>query len=252
MLLLLAGCASTTGEAGPSPAPARTTRAAAPSPTHGLCGDAALDDKQVTFPGPTGAFLAGYVLGTGEVTLVLAPQAGATGCSWLAWAKEQAAAGYRVLAFDFNSEGRSRRAETGRNSGDVAAATAYARTGGSGRVVLIGASRGATATLVAAAALTEPPVAVISLSAPGTYGGEDARQAVPKLTAPVLYVAAKDDSEFAAAAQAMYDATPPPARRLAVVEGSLHGTGLLTVAAPGAADATRAVTDFLHTAAPPK
>ncbi|GAA3296964.1 alpha/beta fold hydrolase [Dactylosporangium vinaceum] len=247
-VLLLAGCgpaADEPGAARPSSTPSRA--AAAPSPTRGLCGDAALDDKQVTFPGPTGTYLAGYVLGAGDVTLVLAPQAGATGCSWLAWAREQAAAGYRVLAFDFNGEGRSRRADTGRNSGDVAAAAAYARAGGTGKVVLIGASRGATATLVAAAALNPPPTAVISLSGPATYGGEDAAQAVARLSAPVLYVAAKGDSAFAANAQTMYDATPGSARRLVLVEGALHGTGLLTIADVGAAEAAKAVGDFLRT-----
>ncbi|MFI5908571.1 alpha/beta hydrolase family protein [Dactylosporangium sp. NPDC051541] len=242
-LLLLAGCASTAEPAAPAPSP---TAVAAPSPTR-TCAVAELDDKQVTFPGRTGAPLGAYVLGAGNVTLVLAPQAGATGCSWLAWAKRQAAAGFRVVAFDFNGEGRSRRVETGRNSDDVAAAAAYARAGG-GKVVLIGASRGGTATLVAATALDPAPDAVISLSAPAEYGGESAQAAVPGLRAPVLYVAAKSDWAFGRDAQAMYDATPAPGRRLTLVAGVQHGTELMVNTAEGTADAVKAVDDFLATA----
>ncbi|WP_433221986.1 alpha/beta hydrolase family protein [Dactylosporangium sp. CS-047395] len=243
-VLLLAGCASTAKPSGPAPTTAPTTAEA-------VCGDPELAGKAVRFPGKTGAELGGYLIGTGGVTLVLAPQASATGCSWLSWAKAKAAAGYRVLAFDFNGEGTSRRADTGKNSDDVAAAAAYARTGGPGKVVLIGASRGATASLIAAATMTPPPDAVISLSGPSSYGGESALDAVPKLTAPVLYVAAKFDTGFADTAQAMHDATPGQNRKLVLVEGGLHGTALLTITAEGAPEATKAVDDYLRTTAPP-
>ena len=43
----------------------------------------------------------------------------------------------------------------------------------------------------------------------------------------------------------MYGATTEPRRRIALVPGSLHGTSLLTIAADGAPEATKAVTDFL-------
>ncbi|GAA4260222.1 hypothetical protein GCM10022255_088050 [Dactylosporangium darangshiense] len=253
-VLLLAACSNGAdgAEAGATAQPAATTARAAPSPTDRLCGDPELNDKQVSFAGQAGAYLAGYVLGSGSVTLVLAAQASATGCSWLAWAKQQAAAGYRVLAFDFNSEGRSQRADTGKLSGDVSAAIAYARAKGGRDVVLIGASRGATATLIAASRLEPPATAVISLSGPGDYAGESALESVPKLTAPVLYVAATGDSAFASAAQQMYAATPGEKRTLAIVPGQLHGTGLLTVTADGADQAAKAVGDFLKSAAPPK
>jgi pimeloyl-ACP methyl ester carboxylesterase len=247
-VLLLAACATEQ----PIAQPATTTTRAAPSPTDGLCGAPDLNDKQVAFAGQAGSYLAGYMLGQGGVTLVLAPQASATGCSWLAWARQQAAAGYRVLAFDFNGEGRSQRADTGKNSGDVAAAVAFARAKGGRDVVLIGASRGATATLIAAAALEPPATAVISLSGPADYAGESALEAVPRLHVPVLYVAATGDSAFANAAQQMHAATPGDRRTLTIVPGQLHGTGLLTVTADGATEATKAVADFLQTSAPPK
>ena len=78
-VLLLAACATEKPIAQPA-SPATTTRAA-PSPTDGLCGDPDLNDKQVAFAGQAGSYLAGYMLGQGGVTLVLAPQASANACS---------------------------------------------------------------------------------------------------------------------------------------------------------------------------
>nr|BFE57452.1 hypothetical protein GCM10020063_019780 [Dactylosporangium thailandense] len=248
-LLLLAACAA------PAPAPAEpavSAKPGPPSPTPRWCGEPQLDDRQVALPGEHGTYLAGYLLGAGDVTLVVVPQASATACSWLAWAKDKAAAGYRVLAFDFSGEGRSGRADTGHASDDVTAAVAFARTGATGPVVIVGASRGATAALVAAARLDPPPAAVISLSGPGDYAGESALDAVPRLTAPVLYLAAAADGRFTADARAMYDATPGERRTLTVVPGRLHGTALLTIAAEGATEAAKAVDDFLRATAPPR
>lgn len=222
---------------------------AAPSPTDRRCSDPELNDKQVTFLSQ-GVYLTGYLLGTGPTALVLAPQAGADACSWLAWARQQAAAGYRVLAFDFNGEGRSRRSDTSKNSGDVEAAARFARERGATGVVLIGASRGGTAVLVAASRLDPPATAVVSLSGVDEYAGESAIAAVPRLTAPVLYVAATGDGQFPAMAKAMCDATPGERRRLVTVPGQLHGTALLMISATGADEAGRAVAEFLTRNAP--
>jgi pimeloyl-ACP methyl ester carboxylesterase len=251
-LLLLAACSDKPGNTALPEKSASASAAAAPSPTDRLCSDPDLNDKQVAFAGQGGAFLAGYLLGDRDsaVTLVLAPQASATGCSWLAWAKLKAAAGYRVLAFDFNGEGRSRRADPATGSGDVLAAAAFARAKGGRGVVLVGASRGGTAVLVAAAGLEPPATAVISLSAPARYAGEDALPAAPRFAMPALYVAATSDRSFATDAQQMHDATPTDRRTLALVPGDLHGTSLLTITGPGNPEATRAVDDFLAKHAP--
>lgn len=229
---------------------ARQSQQAAPSPTDRRCADPDLNDKQVAFPG-TGGFLTGLLLGTGRTALVLAPQSGADACSWVSWARQEATAGYRVLALDFGGEGRSQRGPGGTPSGDVLSAVAYVRSLGAERVVLVGASRGGTAVLVAAAAAGPPVTAVISLSAPETFAGENAAAAAPRLTIPVLYVAATGESSFASAAQTMHDATADPRRRIALVPGSLHGTSLLTIAADGAPEAAKAVRDFLATHAAP-
>ncbi|MET7403696.1 alpha/beta fold hydrolase [Dactylosporangium sp. NPDC005572] len=246
-LLVLTGCGSSPS---PSSAPTPSAPAAepAPSPTPGRCTDPELDTRQVTFADAQGVYLTGYVLGTGRTALVLAPQASANACSWLSWAKQQAAAGYRVLAFDFNGEGRSRRGPGSTMPGDVTAAAAFARAQGATAVVLIGASRGGTAVLAAAPAVN--PTAVVSLSAPSSYSGMDALAAVPKLTAPVLYLAATGDSGFAEDARALHAATPGDRRTLQLVPGALHGTAFLTITAEGAPEAITALTAFLKANAP--
>lgn len=249
--VMLAGCGGepATPPAAAPPSPTAPAAPVAPSPTDRRCADPDLNDKQVAFPG-TGGFLTGLLLGTGRTVLVLAPQASADACSWLSWARQEAATGYRVLALDFGGEGRSQRGPAGTASGDVLSAVAYARTLGAERIVLVGASRGGTAVLVAAAAAQPPVTAVVSLSAPDAYAGENAAAAAPRITVPVLYVAATGETSFAAAAQTMYDATTDQRRRLALVPGTLHGTSLLTIAAAGAPEATKAVTDFLSSHAP--
>src|SRR5258708_14961222 len=159
--LVLTGCAGTSA---PTNVPTNASKGApvvaAPSPTNGWCADPELNDKQVTFASQ-GGYLAGYLLGDAraKIALVLAPQSGADACSWLGWAKQQAAAGYRVLAFDFNGEGRSVRGITGTftPSGDVEAAAAYAREQGAIGVVLPRPSPRRTPVLVPAAPPTPPP-----------------------------------------------------------------------------------------------
>ncbi|WP_426506736.1 alpha/beta hydrolase family protein [Dactylosporangium sp. McL0621] len=252
--LVLTGCAGSASTNTPADASKGASVVAAPGPTNGWCADPELNDKQVTFASQ-GGYLAAYLLGEAraKIALVLAPQSGADACSWLGWAKQQAAAGYRVLAFDFNGEGRSVRGITGTftPSGDVAAAAAYAREHGAVSVVLIGASRGGTAVLVAAARLTPPAAGVVSVSGVAEYMYENAVQAVPRLTMPVLYLVAKDDSPAADDAQAMYAATPGERRTLSVVPGRGHGRALVTVGADGSAEASAAIAAFLTANAKP-
>ncbi|MEV0564332.1 alpha/beta fold hydrolase [Dactylosporangium sp. NPDC050588] len=254
---LLSGCggdpaAAPAGAPPAAPSTGASAPQAAPSPTDRRCADPELNDKQVAFPG-NGGFLTGVLLGaaTSRTVLVLAPQASADACSWLSWARQEAAAGYRVLALDFAGEGRSQRGDGSKPSADVLRAVAYTRTLGVEKVVLIGASRGGTASLVAAAAAEPPVTAAVSLSAPATYAGEDAAAAAARIAVPVLYVAATGETSFAADAQTMYGATTDPRRRIALVPGRLHGTSLLTVTADGTVEATAAVTEFLKANAAP-
>jgi len=244
-LLVLTGCGE---QAAPQAAGSSGPVRRMPSPEPGWCGAPGLDDKQVAFTDAGGVWLTGYVLGTGSTAVVLAAQAAASACSWLAWANRLAAAGYRVLAFDFSGEGRSQRGPASTFPGDVEAATGYARGLGVAKVVLVGASRGGTAVLVAAARVAPPVSAVVSLSAPEQYQGMNAGDAAPKLTVPVLYVAATGDGPFSRDARSLHGVTPGGRKTLTLVPGSLHGEALMLIDGEGAAEAVAAVDAFLHAA----
>jgi len=94
--------------------------------------------------------LVGVVLGRGHTGLVLVHGRGDDPCTWLPWAQRFAQRGYQALAFDFEGFGGSRRGSgpDARIDTDVAAAVEQLGRRGADRIVLIGSSMGATATLV--------------------------------------------------------------------------------------------------------
>jgi dienelactone hydrolase len=61
------------------------------------------------------------------------------------------------------------------------------------RIILVGASMGGTASLVAAHGIVPTVAGVASLSGPANYAGMDALTTVKSLTVPVLFMAAAND-----------------------------------------------------------
>jgi pimeloyl-ACP methyl ester carboxylesterase len=164
-----------------------------------------------------GAKLDAAVFGAGPVGLVLAHESDGSLCNWASLAPELADEGYRVLIFDFG--------EPATVSQDMKAATRKIRELGAKRIVLGGASLGGTVALMTAA--REPNIAAgFSLSAPAVYGNAEGLPAVRRFRAPVLFVAAEDDANFAEDARRLYRASQSPRRQLLVVPGSEHGTAL--------------------------
>jgi pimeloyl-ACP methyl ester carboxylesterase len=208
--VLLVGCAG-----GSSPDPARTS--ATPEPAAACLAADEVRTGQLSFPSGDGSTLQGFMIGTGPVGIVLAHQSGADLCQWKPYAYTLSRQGYRVLAFNFSIH----------LPADVTGAVAALRARGSQRVVLIGASMGANAVVVAAATTKPPVAAVVSLSAPQVFQGEDAAAAAPRLKVPVLYVAGAYDGEFAQDARALYAATKAPGRRLLIVQSGAHGVELM-------------------------
>jgi dienelactone hydrolase len=163
--------------------------------------------------------LAGLVLGKGPRGVVFSQGLGENVCMWLPYARQLAAAGRRVLAYDAR---RGPRIDL-----DVAAAVEALRRTGSEDVALVGSSRGGTAALIAAASLSKAPAAVVSLSGPESFGPLHALPAVRRLHSPVFFAAARDDEPFASDAPVMYAASPSPERRLEILPGLDHGVQLL-------------------------
>jgi dienelactone hydrolase len=164
--------------------------------------------------------LVGVQLGSGPVGIVLAHGSNGSLCEWIGYARELAAAGYRVLPYDagpeFNGVGL-----------DAEAAIEALRRAGAQKVVVMGSSLGALAALVGGAAVHVQPDAVVSLSAPDSVGYLHGLEAVARLRSPVLFMAAEDDQPFSDSARALYAAAVSPDKQLRVVPGSVHGSSLL-------------------------
>lgn len=210
--------------------------------------------KQVSFTDDKGTRLSGVEVGSGTTGFVLAHQDPGDVCDWLPFARELTSKtkGYRMLCLDFMGYGNSDTGTDGdRRDLNIVAAAGYLRQHGVTTVVLLGASMGANASVVAAAELQPPAAAVISMSAPAFYKGLDAQAAAAKLAIPVLYVAGSGDGTFADDAQTLYNATPAGIdRRIQLASSTSHGVNLLSPV-DADADHTRAqLTDFLNRYAP--
>jgi pimeloyl-ACP methyl ester carboxylesterase len=212
----LAGCGgSSSGTAASTQASTTATTAGTTGKTLDSC---AHEDATTKIVLPfSGAELDGVVIGDGATGVVLAHQLHSNLCSWLPFAKRLAAAGMRVLAFDFPSTSNLDRY--------VVAAVAELRRQGAHSIALAGASMGGTAVLVAASHASSIS-RVASVSGPRIFEDLDAGRAVPRVHVPTLFVAGREDSPYVDDARAMYRAATGD-KRLLIVPGSDHGTDLL-------------------------
>jgi pimeloyl-ACP methyl ester carboxylesterase len=207
-------------------------------------GGASFPAEPIRFRTEDGIELAGDVRGRGSTAVVLAHMFPADRNSWAEFASILAEEGYLALNFDFRgyggSEGTRAIPELWR---DVVAAAEAARARGASRVVIVGASMGGTAALVAASRAELD--GVITLSAPTTFMGLAApAEIVQAVDEPKLFLAAEGDGSAAEAAQAFYNTSPGP-KRVEIVTGAEHGTEILE---GGQAEvARRLILDFLAT-----
>jgi pimeloyl-ACP methyl ester carboxylesterase len=184
--------------------------------------------RQLAFDSLDGVRLLGDLRGEGEVGIVLAHMFPSDRSSWSEFSSLLAEEGYLTLAFDFrgygDSEGERDIPEIWR---DVVAAARELGDRGAKRVVVIGASMGGTAALVAAAREPGAIDGVITLSAPSTFMGLSAPPEVLAANgAPKLFVAADGDGAAAQAAQDFYQGSSPP-KRVEILAGTDHGSDLL-------------------------
>ncbi len=162
------------------------------------------------------------VLGRGPAGVVLSNQSDRNLCGWLPFGRVLAARGFQVLLYDYGIAGDL--------YDDIGAAVNQLHRLGARRVVLLGASEGAKASLVAAGGIRPPVAGVVSLSAERTLRGADVPAAAAKLRVPVLLVTAREDPYGSAdAAPDLYRALAhAPSRQLLVVDGDAHGEDLLS------------------------
>jgi pimeloyl-ACP methyl ester carboxylesterase len=190
------------------------------------CAREAVPGRVVTFSTDDGVRLSGELRGSGPTGVVLAHMFPTDRTSWAELGSLLADRGYRSLAFDFRGYGGSGgERDIPEIWRDVLAAIDALRDRGVRRIVLIGASMGGTASLIAAAR-TEVQ-GVITLSAAGTFMGLSAPpEVLQAVDEPKLFIAAQGDGSASTTAQSFYD-TASGAKRLEIVTGADHGTDLL-------------------------
>jgi dienelactone hydrolase len=240
LAVLLAACSAghdattaSSGRLGAKPA-GPTIPANTPAPgAHKRCLAPAEQGSEVWFEAADGTRLSGVVLGQGRTGVILAHQRWFNLCSWIPFARQLSEQGYRVLAFDFRGFGASGTAKgtAGRSLDlDVAAGVEYLRRLGVDRVVLVGASMGATAALVDAASGEDGATgvaAVVSISGPSRFYEMDAGLAVRRMRVPVLFIASDEEGSYTRAARLLYGRAGSRSKRMVIVPGRIHGIGLL-------------------------
>ena len=218
---LLAGCGSSSGK----PAAAPKSAAATSTPARKVIAPCYSSDVLATSgvllsvpasEGQQAETISAVVTGTGDTGVVLAHQAGNTLCQWKDGQKELTTAGYRVISISMLRH----------DDADVAAAAAELRKRGAKHVILMGASRGGTASLAGAALVTPPVDAVVSLSGPGTSDNANADSVVPHLGMPMLFAAGTGDSPFIDDAKRMSASARPGLATLVTADSPAHGVDL--------------------------
>lgn len=179
--------------------------------------------------------LLGASLGSGQTGVVLANESDLDLCGWLPFARTLSRQGARVLLWDYGN--RAPEAE-------VAAAARELRRLGSTRIVLAGASEGAKAAILAAAAHPSLGQALVALSPEATLGGEPVAPSARRLALPALFAVSEGDPFSAQDTPALERAAGSARKRLVVVPGDAHGVALLR-GAP-AATVGAAVLDFVR------
>ena len=187
--------------------------------------------RSVTFTTQDGVALGGHIFGAGSEGVILAHMYPADQTSWYPTAERLAQEGYLVLTFDFRGYGESGgQKQIDLIDRDVFAAIPKIRQEGAAEVVLVGASMGGTASLVAGdqgQALDSIRLAgIATLSAPVEFNGLSAADAVPRIVVPMLFLAAENDVGAAGAKQ--LEQLSSGKGNLEIVPGSDHGTNLLT------------------------
>jgi pimeloyl-ACP methyl ester carboxylesterase len=175
--------------------------------------------------GPGRDHLAALSIGTGRVAVILAHQSAGSLCQWWPYARSLAAR-FRVVAFDFDAAGASPPGD-GNYPGEVAAAAEWARDHGSRRIVLMGASMGGTAVMVAAAHLGGSIAGLIDLSGPANFAGMNALGAARRVHVPALFAYGTLDFEFAADVRHVRAATATRDKPILAVRTLDHGVDLV-------------------------
>lgn len=170
--------------------------------------------RSVSFDAPHGTTIEATAYGSGECAVVLVPQINLDRGSWQPQAEMLAGMGHLALAIDEDPDNRA---------ASVRGAIRHLRQQqGVSTLVLLGASTGGEAVVVANAETDAAVDGTITLSAAG--GAEYA----PELQGRSLFVVSKaDEDRFVRIAQELHREAPDP-EQLVEYEGGAHGQRIFT------------------------
>jgi pimeloyl-ACP methyl ester carboxylesterase len=184
-----------------------------PSPS-----DETTPGRAVTFRASDGVRIAGRLFGDGPIGVVLGHQIDNDQTAWWDFAERLATDGYVALTINFRGYCPEEGADCSGDGGtaeawrDLVAASEELHNRGARRVVVIGASMGGTAAVVAASEARSAVDGLITLSAPADCCGMVVdRSAIQAADVPMLFIAGRFDGD-----------APSSARRLGRFAGS-HG-----------------------------
>ena len=181
-------------------------------------------DTVTHFQGEDGTRLEGVVAGGGPAGVVLAPQSWQGLCGWLPFARQLGGSGFQAMAVDLPLLPLQNAAW----DHFLAAAVTHLRGRGARSVVLLGASLGGAASMVAAAHVVPPVDGVVSFSGERRVAGLDADQALIRSSVPILIVASESDGYLNSHdARALYAESAAADKQLVILSGSAHGTAIL-------------------------
>jgi pimeloyl-ACP methyl ester carboxylesterase len=202
----------------------------------------------VSFRTADGVRIAGRAFGGGRIGVVFGHQIDDDQTDWWDLAAALAEEGYTALTLDFrgycpgDEAGCSEDGTTADAWRDLLAGAEVLRDRGADRIVLVGASMGGTAAVLAASRADPPVDGVIALSAPTDCCGMTVeRDDPPAIDAPTLFLAGRDDGDAPTSARQMAR-WAGTSGRFVILDSGEHGVDLLGgLAAPDVERRTNAL-----------
>jgi len=177
--------------------------------------------QRVAIHPPGAATIPATMVGSAPTTLVLTNESDEDLCSWLPFVRTLEHHGYSALLYDY--------VDPSALPAEARAAVRAAQTHGARRVVLMGASVGARASIEAAAEHPPGVVAAIGLSAERTVRSDPTDLIGPArhVSVPVLMISAEHDPFTENATRPLLAALGSRRKQALIVPGLDHGTSLL-------------------------
>jgi alpha-beta hydrolase superfamily lysophospholipase len=218
------------GGATSSPAAAASSQptAAEDKPTQEAA-PAGVTNEPVRFETSDGVAIAGHLYSAGgpkQKVVILAHEFPRDQTAWTSFAQRLAAAGIDALTFDFRGYGETGGAfDAAELDIDLEYAARFIASRDYAQVYIIGASMGGTAAIKVASRLDL--AGIVTVSAPDSFMGLDAREDVAAVSEPKLFTAAEDDGAAPEAVQFFVQQSQPPVDS-AIYPGEEHGTDILS------------------------